>query len=78
MIAPLPFILFIIDIYKDIGGERVKFADDGTIWRKSKDIIQVGQLLKQDVIKNFSWTAKWRMKINIEKTEVCVFPETKR
>ena len=44
VIAPLLFILFIIDIYNDIGCERVKFADDGTIWRKGKDIIQVGQL----------------------------------
>ena len=44
VMAPLLFILFIINIYiyKDIGSERVKFADDGTIWRKGKDIIQVG------------------------------------
>ena len=52
VIAPFLFILFVIDIYKHIGSERVKFADDGTIWRKGKDIIQVGQLLKHDIIKN--------------------------
>ena len=33
--------------------------------------------MKQDVIKIFSWTAKWRMKISIEKTEVCVFSRDK-
>ena len=78
MKAQLLFILFIFDTYKDIGSGKVKFADDGTIWRKGKDIIPVGQLLEQDVIKILSRTAKWRMKISIEKTEVCFFPKTKR
>ena len=73
MIAPLLFNLFIADIYKEIGYERVKYADDGTIWRKGKNIIQVGELLEEDMVKIFKWTSQWRMKLSIEKTEVCVF-----
>ena len=46
---------------------------DGTIWRKGKNVMQVGQLLEEDISRIFQWTAKWRMKFSIEKTEVCVF-----
>ena len=72
MIAPLLFNLFIADIYKEIGCERVKYADDGTIWRKGKNIIQFGELLEEDMVKIFKWALKYRMKLSIEKTEVCV------
>ena len=58
MIATLLFILFTIDISKGIGSERINLADDGTILRKGKYIIQIGQLLEQDFIKIFSWTNK--------------------
>ena len=75
--APLLFNLFIADIYKEIGCERVKYADDGTIWRKGKNIIQVGELLEEDMVKIFKWTSQWRMKLSIEKTEVCVFSRDK-
>ena len=55
VIAPFLFNLFIADIYKEIGCERVKYADDGTIWRKGKKFIQVGELLAEDMVKIFKW-----------------------
>ena len=58
MIAPVPFNLFIVDIYKEIGSERVKYADDGTIWKKGKNIIQIGQLLEEDIVNIFTWTSQ--------------------
>ena len=77
VIAPLLFSLFVADIYKDIGSERVKYADDGTIWRKGKNILEIGKLMEDDVGKIFKWTSLWRMKLSIEKTEVCVFSKDK-
>ena len=41
-----------------IGCERVKYADDGTIWRKGKNIIQVGELLEEDMVKIFKWISQ--------------------
>ena len=38
VIAPLPFNLFVADIFKWIGSDRVKYADDGTVWKKGKNI----------------------------------------
>ena len=76
VIAPLLFNLFVADIYKEIGSERVKYADDGTIWRTGKDITEAGKLL-EDIEKIFMWAKKWRMKVSVEKTEVCVFSKEK-
>ena len=56
MIANLLFTLFIKDIYKEIGSERVKYADDSSIWRKGKDTIRVRQLLEGDIEKIFKYT----------------------
>ena len=56
---------------------QVKYADDGTIWRKGKTMIQFGQLLEEDIVKIFKWTSQKRMKLNIEKTQVCVFSRDK-
>ena len=55
MIAPLLFNPFVADIYKEIGSERVKYADDGTIWRTGKDITEAGKLLEEDIEKIFMW-----------------------
>ena len=77
VIAPLLFNLFVADIYKEIGSERVKYADDGTIWRTGKDITEAGKLLEEDIEKIFMWAKKWRMKVSVEKTEVCVFSKEK-
>ena len=42
---------YCFDTGKAIGSKRVKFADNGTIGRKGKDVTQIGQLLKQGFIK---------------------------
>ena len=67
------FCLFIADIYKDIGSQNVKFADDGTVWRRGSDIKRLAEEIEVDLKKNTGWTKKWRMKINVEKTEYCIF-----
>ena len=77
VIAPLLFNLFVADIYREICNERVKYADDHTVWRKGKNITEVGQLLEEDIVKIFKWTSLWRMKVSTEKTEVCIFSKDK-
>ena len=32
---------------------------------------------KEDIIKIFKWISLWRMKVSIEKTEVCIFSKDK-
>ena len=73
MLSPVLFCLFIADIYKDIWSQNVKFADDGTVWRTGSDIKRLAEEIEVDLKKIADWTKKWRMKINAEQTEYCIF-----
>ena len=70
VLSPILFCLFLIDIFT---GVKIKFADDWTIWRTGADIKALIQYLESDLKTKVEWTKKWRMKINIDKTEFCVF-----
>ena len=37
VISPILFNIFLQDIYKNISCQKVKFADDGTIWTQGTD-----------------------------------------
>ena len=41
------------------------------------NILEIGKLMEDDVEKIFKWTSLWRMKLSLEKTEVCVFSKDK-
>ena len=71
VIVPLLFNLFI-----SVDSSRV-FADDGTIWRSGKNVVETAQLLEEDFMKILRWANKWRMKLSLEKTEVYVFSKDK-
>ena len=73
VLSPLLFNLFIKDIYALVEGKKVKFADDGTIWQTGPDAKLLVEALERDLVKITEWTKKWRMKLNIEKTEFCLF-----
>ena len=48
VISPLLFSLFIVDCYENLKSEKVKFADDGTIWRKGKVWMDLVKELEED------------------------------
>ena len=73
VLSPLLFNLFIKDIYADVQGKKVKFADDGTIWQTGSDAKDLAEALEVDLARIKEWTKRWRMKLNIEKTEFCLF-----
>ncbi len=73
VIAPLLFSIFVSDLFEQISSNRVKFADDSTIWRTGSDLGSMLTNIQDDLDKILVWTKKWRMKINAEKTEVCCF-----
>ncbi|MEW8548209.1 MAG: reverse transcriptase domain-containing protein [Candidatus Thiodiazotropha sp.] len=73
VLSPLLFNLFIKDIYQEVQSKKVKFADDGTIWRTGEKVEDLVVGIESDLMKIVEWTYKWRMKLNIDKTEFCVF-----
>ncbi len=75
--API-FNLFIKDIFDGINSNKVKFADDSTIWRTGSDLDAMISGLNEDILKVFKWCSQWRLKLNVEKTEVCCFSKDKQ
>ena len=73
VISPLLFNLYIVDSYDDLICEKVKFADDGTIWITGKDWKELLELLKGDFGKTMKWAKKWCLKLSMVKTEFCLF-----
>ena len=73
VISPVLFSIYLQDIYQNIASRGVKYADDGTIWSTGKDISVLSEAIEEDLSKIYSWAVKWRMKINITKTEICLF-----
>ena len=70
--------LLLSDIYSGVVCERVKFADDGTLWTCGSDTEELADLMNRDLmnrdLQNISrWTFKWRMKLNAGKTEYVLF-----
>ena len=67
------FNLYIADWYEELECERVKFADDGTIWITGKNWSELIEVLKRDFGKLMKWAKKWRLKLSMLKTEFCLF-----
>ena len=61
------------DIFRGISCQKVKFADDETIWVTGKDPTYLSNNIEEDLHKLLLNTLKWRMNISIEKTEICLF-----
>ena len=49
------------------------FADDGTIWITGKNWRELIEVLKSDFGKIMKWAKKWRLKLSMLKTELCLF-----
>ena len=73
VISPILFNIFLQGIYQDISCQKVKFADDGTIWTAGKNPSALTGIIQEELHKVLTWTLKWRMKLSPEKTEVCLF-----
>ena len=73
VISPILFNIFLQDIYMDISCQKVKFADDGTIWSSGENPSALASIIEKELHKLLAWTLKWRMKLSPEKTELCLF-----
>jgi len=73
VLSPLLFNLFISDMFSQVKNEKVKFADDGTIWKTGTSYTVLESSLQEDLDTIADWTKKWRMKLNVDKTECCLF-----
>ena len=75
VLSPLLFLIYVNDLPKPHHRQNLKsqFDDDTGLWAASKNVQFAGKLLRKDLRKLAKWCAKWRIKLNPEKTKVIIF-----
>ena len=75
VLSPLLFLIYVNDLPNPHHRQNSKsqFADDTALWAASKKVQFAANLLRKDLRKSAKWCAKWRIKLNPEKTKVIIF-----
>ena len=75
VLSPLLFLLYVNDLPPPQHNQNSlsQFADDTAQWAFSRNVKSAATLLQQDLLKLAMWCAKWRIKLNPEKTKVIIF-----
>ena len=75
ILSPLLFLIYVNDLPKPHQRQNSKsqFADDTALWAASKNVQFATKLLRKGLQKLAKWCAKWRIKLNPEKTKVIIF-----
>ena len=77
-LSPLLFISYVDDMPNPSHHQTNKsqFADDFGQWVVSKNIDLAAEYLQRDLDKLARWCARWRIKLNPEKTKVIIFSKS--
>ena len=77
-LSPLLFLIYVNDMPNPSHHQTNKsqFADDTGQWSVSKSIDLAAEYLQMDFDKLARWCAKWRIKLNPEKTKIVIFSES--
>ena len=75
VLSALLFLIYVNDLPKPHHRQKSKsqFADDTALWTASRNVHIAAKLLQKDLRKLAKWCAKWRIKLNPEKTKVIIF-----
>ena len=75
VLSPLLFLIHVNDLPNPHHRQNSKsqFADDTALWSASKNVQFAVKCLCKDLRKLAKWCAKWRIKLNPEKTKVIIF-----
>ena len=75
VLSPLLFLIYVNDLPAPHHNQTSlsQFADDTAQWAFSLSVRIAAKLLQQDLLNLAMWCAKWRIKLNPEKTKVIIF-----
>ena len=75
VLSPLLFLIYVNDLPPPHHKQNSlsQFTDDTAQWAFSLNVKFAANLLQQDLLKLATWCAKWRIKLNPEKTKVIIF-----
>ena len=79
VLSPLLFLIYINDLPTPHQKQNslYQFADDTAQWNFTLNVRIIAKLLQQDLLNLAMWCAKWRIKLNPEKTKVTIFSWSK-
>jgi len=77
VISPLLFNIYVKDLFQEVRSDKCKFADDSTIWNTGNNIKEMTFQTQNDLNKISTWSRKWRINLNVDKTEYCIFSRQK-
>ena len=72
ILGPLLFLLYINDIVEDIQSQVRLFADDTSIFLIVDEPVESANILNCDLNKITSWSNKWLVSFNAQKTETMI------
>ena len=75
VLSPLLFLIYVNDLPAPHHNQNSlsQFADDTAQWAFSLSVRIAAKLLQQDLLNLAMWCAKWRIKLNPEKTKMIIF-----
>ena len=75
VLSPLLFLRYVNDLpnLHHRQNSKSQFADDTALWAASKSVQFAAKRLCKDLRKLPKWCARWRIKLNPEKTKVIIF-----
>ena len=75
VLSPLLFLIYVNDLPKPHHRQNSKsqFADDTALWAAGKNVQFAAKILRKDLRKLAKWCAKWRIKLNPDKTTVIIY-----
>ena len=78
-LSPLLFLIYVNDMLNPSHHQTNKsqLADDAGQWAVSKNTDLAAEYLQRDLDKLARWCAKWRIKLNPEKTKVVIFSKSR-
>ena len=80
VISPILFNIYryVKDLLEKIVSQRCKFADDSTMWKSEDNLVEVSDCIQKDFNEIMEWSRKWKININADKTEYCIFSRLKQ
>jgi hypothetical protein len=76
VLGPLLFLIYINDIGEKLLSLSRLFADDTSLGYSSQNVVEIENVINHDLCELNTWSTKWLMSFNPEKTEIMLFSNT--
>ena len=74
--GPLLFLIYINDIGEKLLSLSRLFADDTSLGYSSQNVVEIENVINHDLCELNTWSTKWLMSFNPDKTEIMLFSNT--